>query len=145
MIFVYLYYKSMTLSFFLHNLSKLVLLASQINLVNNTYIMQHCPVEFYAMMEMFFQTSKSITAAPSHVWLWSTLNVATTEKLSCGFYLILINFHLQLPPVVSGFCNNSTALDDRKLCDARISSGKLSATPALLVQTYSPLYQEKNR
>lgn len=53
----------MTLSFFLHNLSKLVLLASQINLVNNTNIMQRCPVEFYAVIEMFFQTSEANTAA----------------------------------------------------------------------------------
>lgn len=59
----YPYYKSMTLSFFLHNLSKLVLLASQINLVNNTNIMQRCPVEFYAVIEMFFQTSEANTAA----------------------------------------------------------------------------------
>lgn len=106
----------------------LVLLASQINLISDKNIIQHCPVEFYVMMEMFFQTSKPNTAATSHMWLLSPGNVATAEKLSFGFYLILINFHLQSPPVLSGFCINGTAPGDRKLCDARLYPGELTAT-----------------
>ena len=76
---------------------------------------------------MFFQTSKSNTAATRHMWLLSTLNVATREKQSFRFYLILINFRLKSPPVVNGFCISSTALDDRQLCDVHIYPGELSA------------------